>query len=102
MERQYIPTSSYRTFARRNSSRTQSHTFAAAATGMLAKTNATTPTNTTAQASISQCVTAYNRCMKPIVVRDSAKFDRILGKLAAMPPEKRSGAKATPKVTPKR
>jgi hypothetical protein len=40
--------------------------------------------------------------MKPIVVRDPAKFDRILGKLAAMPPEKRSGAKATPKVTPKR
>jgi hypothetical protein len=51
---------------------------------------------------MSQCVTEYNRCMKPIVVRDPAKFDRILGKLAAMPPEKRSGAKATPKVTPKR
>jgi hypothetical protein len=36
--------------------------------------------------------------MKPIVVRNPEKFDRILGKLAAMPSEKRSDVKASPKA----
>ncbi len=52
--------------------------------------------------SITRYAAAYNGYMKPIVVRDPAKFDRTLGKLVAMPPEKRSDVKAAPKVTPKR
>jgi hypothetical protein len=35
----------------------------------------------------------YNDGMKPIVVRDPAKFDQILGKMIAAPPEKQKDMK---------
>lgn len=39
--------------------------------------------------------------MKPIVVNDSVKFDRILGKLIDTPPETQKEMKRTPKAKSK-
>ena len=70
--------------------------------GILANTKATTHTNSVPSVSSIQCHTEYNLCMKPIVVRDPEKFDRILGKLIATPPETQKQMQRPPKTSPKR
>lgn len=40
--------------------------------------------------------------MKPIVVNDTQKFDKIIGRLIATPPEKQKDMKLSPKPSTKR